>query len=215
MACRGGATVRGFAGVLHDTRTPEVAPEAGHLVEVSGSVAPDLGGEAGGFGGPSVSARVYTGTGRLVLASRFMAEFLFGTVPFYEMVHWGGAIPVSGMGGAETVRGLSFGRIRAPGKAVVNLEPRIRIGNLALLDRPLGVELAPYLDLGTVWGADDPGPASTLLHPAAGVGGRLVFDNTFVGRLDTGIGLDPILEEDGALTQAVTWGFYLTFGHPF
>ncbi|MEQ1501968.1 MAG: hypothetical protein ABMB14_07040, partial [Myxococcota bacterium] len=47
----GGPTVQAFVGVLHDTRSPEIAPRRGHLAELSVRGAPDLGGEAGGFGG--------------------------------------------------------------------------------------------------------------------------------------------------------------------
>ena len=53
------------------------------------------------------------------------------------------------------------------------------------------------------------------LHPAAGLGLRLVYDETFVGRVDVGAGLDPVLEADGTVTQEPTLGFYLVFDHTF
>lgn len=211
----GGPGLQLGVGLQHDTRQPERVPERGHLFEVSGRVAPQLAGEAGGFAGPMVNLRAYASpVERVVVAGRVMGEWLFGTVPFYEMVHWGGATPVSGMGGFETVRGLTFGRIRAPGKAVGNLEARVRVATLDLGRRRLGLELTPFVDAGAVWDAPRH-VAGTWLYPAGGVGGRLILDETFVGRLDTGWGYDPILEADGTVSGAATFGLYLVFDYAY
>lgn len=211
----GGLTAQVFAGVLHDTRVPEVAPHAGHLFELGARYAPRLTGEAGGFGGGLVSARAFTGGDRVVLAGRVMGEWLFGEVPFYELVHWGGAIPIAGVGGPETLRGILFGRFRAPGKAVANGEVRVRLATVEVARTPLDLEVAPYLDVATVWGAEDPVPAPLPVHPAAGGGLRVIYDHTFVGRLDSGVGLDPVATADGGVEQRPNWGFYLTFDHAY
>jgi hypothetical protein len=211
----GGLTVQLFAGALHDTRVPEVAPHRGHLLELGGRFAPGLTGEAGPFGGALASARAFHGGDRVVLAGRVMGEWLVGAVPFYELVHWGGAIPIAGVGGPETLRGILFGRFRAPGKAVANGEVRVRVATVQVAKSPLDLELAPYLDLATVWGAEDPVPAALPVHPAAGGGVRVVFDRTFVGRVDSGVGLDPVAKSDGSVEQRPNWGFYLTFDHAF
>lgn len=217
----GGLGLQGLAGVVYDTRSPEIAPEKGILAEAGLRATPDLGGEAGGFAGGMASVRAYAPLGRrVVFAGRVMGEWLGGSVPFYEMVHWGGLVPVQGVGGFETVRGVSFGRWRAPGKAIANAELRVRAATHPVGSKGtvLGWELAPYADVATVWGAGDaataPAPAQPV-HPAVGAGLRLVFDETFVGRVDVGQGWDPILEPDGRLTQARTTGFYLAFDHPF
>jgi hypothetical protein len=208
----GGATAQGFAGVLHDTRQPEIAPRRGHLFELSARYAPRLMGEAGGFGGALGSMRLFAPAGeRVVLAGRLMAEHLSGDIPFYELVHWGGAIPVAGMGGAETLRGVTFGRWRAPGKGIANAELRWSMAELAVAGDPLVIELSPFVDAGLVWGE---GPLGAP-HPAAGGGVRLVYAETFVGRMDSGLAYDPILEPDGTVSPALAFGFYLTFDHPF
>lgn len=210
----GGFTTVVSTGVLHDTRSPEIRPRKGHLFELSGRYAPDFGGEAGGFGGPLLSARAFTAPGdRVVLGGRVVGEWLFGTVPFYEMVHWGGAVPISGFGGFETLRGISFGRWRAPGKAVANGELRLDVLRHSAGSAQLAWELAPFVDVGTVWGAGlqtDELP----VHGGAGVGVRVVLDETFVGRLDTAVGLDPVQTPDGAELRP-TGGFYMVFDHPF
>jgi len=53
-----------------------------------------------------------------------MAEQMWGAVPFYELVHWGGMEPTAGFGGSQTLRGARFGRWRARDKAVLNTELR-------------------------------------------------------------------------------------------
>ncbi len=211
----GGLTMQGFAGVLHDTRFPEVGPRRGHLFELGARAAPRLTGEAGPFGGGLVSLRAFAGGDRVVVAGRAMAEWLLGEVPFYEMVHWGGAIPIAGVGGPDTLRGILFGRFRAPGKAVANGELRWRTVRLVAFSSPLDLELVPYLDLATVWGAEEPVRAPLPVHPAAGGGIRVVYDQTFVGRIDSGVGLDPVAWPDGRVEQRPAWGFYLTFDHMF
>jgi hypothetical protein len=215
----GGLAVQGMAGLIHDTREPEIAPRAGHVLELGGRLSPALQGEAGGFAGPLLSLRGYRPLGdRVVLAGRVMGEWLFGEVPFYEMVHWAGLRPIQGVGGSRTVRGLSFGRVRAPGKAVANAELRLRAASWTLFGRSLDVELAPFTDAAMVWGAGEQAtaPSPTLpVHPAAGFGLGAIYDRSFVGRIDLGWALDPMQAEDGSIEQAPTFGLYMTFDHAF
>ncbi len=215
----GGLAIQLMAGVVHDVREPEIAPRSGHVLELGGRLSPALQGEAGGFAGLLASARGYRPLGsRMVLAGRLMGEMLWGSVPFYEMVHWSGLRPIQGVGGSRTVRGLAFGRVRAPGKAVANAELRIHAASWTLLGRPFDVELAPFTDAAAVWGAgeDATAPSPTLpLHPAAGVGVGAIFDESFVGRIDLGWALDPVRYADGSLAQEPTFGLYMAFDHVF
>jgi hypothetical protein len=215
----GGFTVLVSGGVVWDSREPERAPRSGGMVEFGGRVAPDLGGEAGGWGGPIASARGFLSLGpRVVVASRVVGEWLLGTVPFYEMVHWGGLVPIQGFGGFETLRGVRFGRWRAPGKAVANLELRIRAADLTVGGAPLGIEIAPLADVGAVWGAGEaatsPAPARPL-HLTVGGGLRLIYDEVFVGRVDYGVGWDPVQRPDGVVENRLSTGIYFVFDHPF
>jgi len=216
----GGLTTQLGVGFLLDTRYPEIAPERGVLAEVSARFAPAFPGSAGAYAGPFVSLRVYGGLvpGRLVLAGRVMAEWLVGDVPFFEMVRWGGSVPILGFGGFETVRGASFGRWRAPGRAVGNLELRIDVIKHNLFKQPMRWQLVPFADVGAVWGAGANATASPPdfpLHPTVGLGIHVIWAEAFVGRVDFGVGPDPIAEEDGSLTQAVGWGIYLMFDQTF
>lgn len=211
----GGFAVQGTAGLLHDTRDPEIRPRKGHLFEASARATPLVDGEAGGFGGPLLSARAFAASGdRVVWAGRVVGEYLVGTVPFYEMVHWGGLVPMTGFGGFETIRGVSFGRWRAPGKVVANGELRLDAVRHRLGKAEMDWELAPFVDVGSVFGAGADGEGLPV-HPGAGLGVRPVLDETFVGRFDAAFGLDPVTLRDGSVDQRPTFGFYMVFEHPF
>jgi len=207
------------AGVIYDTRSPEVNPERGVYAELSGRAAGTLPDGAGAFGGAYINLRGYLSATRwLVLCGRLMAEMLWGDVPFYEMVHWGGAWPRAGFGGFETLRGISFGRWRAPGKAILNLEARFRLADHTLFGAHIQWQLALFSDNGVVWGAGDAATAPDPefpIHPAVGMGLRAVFMESFVGRIDTGVGLDPVREPDGRIINETSWGIYIVFDHAF
>lgn len=215
---RGGGVLEVGAGLLHDTRQPEIAPRRGHFYEVSARVAPSVDAEAGGFVGGFTSLRWYAPVGgAAVLAHRTMAEMLVGTVPFYEMVHWGGSEPIPGFGGGYSLRGVPFGRWRGPGKAVSQTELRWTVLEHALFGDPFAWELAPWVDVGTTFGAgvQATGPTAWPVHPGAGAGIRVMYDKTFVGRVDTGWGVDPQLRADGSVEDTLNWGVYVLADHPF
>lgn len=205
----GGLGVQGIAGALWDTREPEVTPDRGWLLEASGRVVTGT----YTFGGPFASVRTWVKLGeRVVLGQRVMAEWLFGEVPFYEMVHWGGMVPIAGMGGADSLRGVAFGRWRAPAKAVSNTELRLDVLRHRALQQELRWQLVPFVDLGTVWGAEDPAASvpDIPLHPALGGGVRAIWGETIVGRVDGAVGPDWTDQGD-----RLDWGLYIVFDHMF
>lgn len=218
----GGWSLQGTAGLRVDTRAPEVTPARGGLLEIAARYAPPLPGGAGSFGGGSVSLRRFwtldarAPEPRLSLGARAMAEYLTGEVPFYEMVHWGGWLPVAGMGGADTLRGVSFGRLHGPGKAVLNAELRIDALEHTLRDRPVRWQVVPFLDSGLCFGVPEadqsaPAPAWPLTH-GAGAGIRAIYDTTLVGRVDVAAGWDRTTP--GA-PRRPDLGVYLVFDHAF
>ncbi|MFN7145736.1 MAG: hypothetical protein ACK4YP_18320 [Myxococcota bacterium] len=211
LGYEGGLGVQAIAGVLWDTREPEVTPDGGWLLEASGRVVTGT----YRFGGPFLSARTWVKLGDgVVLGQRVMGEWLVGDVPFYEMVHWGGVVPIPGMGGADSVRGVAFGRWRAPAKAVSNTELRLDVLRMRALKQELRWQLVPFVDVGTVWGAAPDtvtGPAPAIpVHPAAGGGVRAIWGETIVGRVDAAV--SPDLTDAG---PALGWGLYLVFDHMF
>lgn len=217
----GGGVIQVGAGLLHDTRDPEIAPLRGHFYELSARAAPSIDAQAGGFGGGLVSARWYAAPHpKLVVAHRTMAELLVGTVPFYEMVHWGGSEPIAGFGGGNTLRGVPFGRWRGPGKAVSQTELRWTFLEHGLMGDPFAWEFAPWVDVGAAFASDPEQVVSQSdevfpIHPGAGGALRVVYDRTFVGRIDSGFGLDPVQQTDGTIEQRLNWGLYVFADHPF
>lgn len=216
----GGLSVQVVSGVRWDTRQPEVTPEKGGMVELALRGAPPLGPAGqGAFLGIFGSVRGFWQVfPRLNLGARTMAEYLYGEVPFYEMVHWAGWMPVAGMGGADTLRGVSFGRFHGPGKWVLNTEARIDVVEHLLFRRSMRWQLVPFADVGAVFGvaeaersADAP---AVPLHPGVGGGIRAIFDTTLVGRVDLACGWDPATR-DGALARRPDLGVYVVFDHTF
>jgi hypothetical protein len=206
-------------GLLLDTRDPEIDPQRGILAELSARAALPFPGSAGTFGGILASLRGFLPLhDRLVVAGRIMVEVLMGEVPFYEMVHWGGAIPVAGFGGFETLRGNSFGRWRAPGKAILNTELRLRVLRHTLFGKRMDWQLAAIGDAGIVFaaGEETTGPQGGIpIHPAGGLGLRAIYSRAFVGRIDAGLGVDPVREADGSVSHEVSFGIYIVFDHAF
>lgn len=201
------------AGAQLDLRDREIDTRSGSLVEVYGRYNPPIPGSAGVYGGVGTSIRGWLPLGdRTVLAGRLMTEVLAGEVPFYALIQWGGAVPTVGYGGYQSLRGLSYGRFRAPGKALLNAELRWDALTHQLAGKPFRWELVPFVDVGTVF--LDEGSSGPALHPAVGVGLRPIFDEAFVGRMDLGFARDQVLR-DGELQVLWTPGFYLTYEHLF
>lgn len=213
----GGPAVQASGGMLYDTRAPEVTPTHGVLLEGGARVVEGFDGAP--FGGPFLSARAYTTLfPGAVFATRWMGEYLAGDVPFYEMVHWGGFVPIAGFGGADTLRGIPFGRWRAPGKTVLNTELRLDTVRHPLLGEEMRWQILPLADVGAVFGAGEdatePSPAMPL-HPTVGLGLRGIWATTLVGRADFAFGWDRVREPDGFIHSTRDIGFYLAFDHTF
>ena len=198
----GGLAVWASGGLLHDTRDEEADPSSGHLAQVAGRV--DV---LSGVAGPLLELRGFASpTTWLTVGARVQGEWLFGEVPFYEQVRFGGLSPIAGFGGGDTVRGIASGRFRGPGKAFLNTEARVRVASVTVREVPIALQLAPWADAGAVWGGA--GEAGTF--PSAGGGVKVVFDEQFVGRMDVGVGRD--LGPDGPFPSL---GAYLEFDHVF
>lgn len=224
----GGLEVELGGGLLLDTRDNEAAPNRGTYSEIAVRVSPDLVGVGVAYVAPFLSLRGYhtlvpgdlgrRWTGRIVFAHRLMAEWLLGNPPFYEMTRWGGSVPLLGFGGYETLRGAPFGRYRAPGRAILNAELRFDVLQFKLFKQPFRVQIAPFIDVGAVFGAGEqrsaPAPAVPI-HPSPGVGLHVVYAESFAGRIDFAVSPDPVRQADGRVVDEPWWGLYLMFDQCF
>ena len=216
----GGWSAQAGGGFIWDTREPELCPIEGIFAEVSGRIYPSITDPSHVFGGPFASMRAYfpLAPPRVVLGWRVMLEWLWGDIPFYEMVRWGGSEPILGFGGYQTIRGISFGRWRAPGKGVANLELRIDLFRHRAFRSVLRWQAVVFGDLGGVWGSESgwtqEAPAFPF-HAGTGLGVRAILADTFVARLDLGLAPDPVLEEDGSISRPPNIALYLTVDQMF
>jgi hypothetical protein len=212
LGMEGGWGVQPGVGLLYDTREPELTPDEGALVELSARGMPKLPDAEGEWIAAFASVRGFVTLGpRVVLASRIMGEAMFGEVPFYDLNTWGGLIPTMGFGGADSIRGVSFGRWRDVNKVAVNNELRIDVYTHTVLRREIRWQVVPFLDAGMVWGTEPVG--DWPVHPGAGLGVHPIVSDTFVGRFDLALGVDQVEEPDGSLTPIPNLGVYVVFEH--
>ncbi len=219
---KGLSTSFGFS-LIYDQRSPEITPEKGFWAEISIRHQPELNQKTGTFSGVFSSFRYYLSLNHnLVWATRLMGEYLWGHIPFYEMVHWGGVEPIAGFGGSQTLRGIKFGRWRGPGKAILNQEFRWDVIKSTLFGASAHWQLAPFFDLGLVYAQPEQSIQKAniprnkaVLHPSFGLGFRLVYDQVFIGRIDVGLGYDPGYDQKQNLVNAWNFGAYVVFGHCF
>lgn len=210
----GGPGMQIGVGALYDTREPELTPDRGMLVEVAGRYSPPLPGGEGHFGGVFSSVRGFVPMGpRVVFGTRLMGDYLWGEIPFYDLITWGGLTPILGFGGSETVRGTNFGRWRAPGKIVSNNELRVDVGTHKLFGRDLRWQIVPFVDAGTVFGGGE--TAELPIHPSFGAGIHPIYDKTFAGRIDFASGVEMIREADGSISYEPSFGAYVVFDPVF
>jgi hypothetical protein len=113
LGMAGGWGIQPGVGMLYDTREPELTPDGGVLAELAVRGMPKLPGADGEWISVFASLRGFVTLGpRVVIASRLMGEASFGDVPFYDLNTWGGLVPTMGFGGADSIRGVNFGRWR-------------------------------------------------------------------------------------------------------
>ena len=98
LGFEGGFNMQLSGGVVYDTRKPEADPTQGVFAETSLSTAIETPWGPGWFVGLFASIRAYVGlTDWFTVCMRAMTEMLLGDVPFYEMVHWHGSVPIAGL----------------------------------------------------------------------------------------------------------------------
>ena len=218
-ALRGGWTLEALTGLVFDSRAKNTL--SGVRLELSARHTVPLPSDlrAGDFGGLHGNIQgFWSMTPSVLLAGRVMVDWLTGDIPFYEMNEWGGRQDVSGFGGAESLRGVPLGRWRGPGKAVMNIEARFRIGEIEPEGVHLAFEAVPFTDVGMVFDVaaeEATVPGLTPFHPTAGLGLRMIYDHMFVARLDFGVGIDVVHEEDGSISTEPFSGVYFVAGQLF
>ena len=139
-------------GFLYDSRDNEFFPQNGgyHQAALKYIQGFPVDSEVR-YGAASAVFAAYKSVGPFVLAGRLLVDFLFGHVPFYELISGGPFISVDMLGGSNGVRGVPQGRYNGRAKAVANVEIRSMFARFKLLGFPFKMGANTFFDTGRVW----------------------------------------------------------------
>lgn len=191
-----GAQVLGHGLVFrYDTRNSQLIPTKGTYVNISAEFNQNLqAGDENQWGHVTLDARhlIPHASGRMVFVSRFFFNGVFGQierkrsqlgVPFYEQ---------PALGGEDTLRAFGYNRFIGSWAVLINLEERVRLLDKTIFDHDIGLELAPFVDIGRVGrtGVDATRLLFTNVQVNPGIGLRLLALPSVVGRFDVAYGED-------------------------
>ena len=202
-------TLQPITALEYDSRDHLFWPTQGafHLFSLRGApglLSPNL-----RFVGASMLMRGYHGlTARDVLAMRLWLDALWGTIPLEELAR-GGDLRVTRMiGHSRSMRGIPWGRVHAPFKAMASLEYRRRLLRFARQGkRPILVHWSFFAETGRGWQQmEDEGRTAW----SVGGGPRFVLGPGVVIRIDTAY--SPMAAD---LSPGPFSGFYVDLNEAF
>ncbi len=169
--------------VRYDTRDNLLTPARGTYVTVSLELSQNLQpSEPDRWGRYIVDARhlIPHARGQAVFGLRFLMDGVTGDrIPFYER-------PT--LGGETTLRAFGLSRFIDDWATVANIEERFILKEQKLFDHVVGLEIAPFLDMGRV--SSNLFDQTRRIQFNPGMGFRLVQKPNVVGRLDVAYGRD-------------------------
>lgn len=181
----------GKLSLLYDTRDSQLTPVKGAYVLFSSEMVSNIQhDEPNRWLRFTLDARrlIPHDGGSKVFVARFMADGIVRTdntrgrdIPFYER-------PT--LGGETTLRAFGLSRFISDQAWLINLEERIRVKDLVIMDHHLEFELAPNLDIGRVHNLTDEKLSLTQTQINPGMGLRVMAKPHVVGRLDISYGRD-------------------------
>jgi len=223
---RGGTSSVPQIGLILDTRDFEPAPTSGTFSEATVRVSSNVLGSGYNWIGLNTTVRLYvpmTPDRRMVFAMRFIADLMFGDVPFYEQGYFGGTDSLNGIGGERGGRGMRFQRYRGKGRFLWTPEIRATWVSFTLpvpVVGPFDIDLATvtFADIGKViseWPQvsvverqvritdHDDRPFTELVY-GLGVGTRMIINKIFILKAD--FAWSPVEQNPG---------IYLNVNHVF
>jgi len=203
------------AGIMVDTRDSEFVTRQGFFYQV-GAGATAGSAEQVGYGNASAVLAHYAPLwGPLLFASRFVASFQFGRVPFYDLAQGGTFEPQYLLGGETGVRGVPIGRYAGPIKMIANTEIRATpFPRFTLLGQRLRIGTTAFFDAGRVWnqyGLISPADGNSLwLKYGVGGGVFLQWGEAAIFRVEVAYSPDAVSENPG-----LPLGIYVADGLQF
>ena len=202
-----GADVRGLAptallgiatGIMVDTRDTEFVTTRGifYQIGVGGSLGS---GSAPAYGNTSMVLSHYAPLGGpVVFASRVVASFELGDVPFYDLAQGGTFEPQYLLGSESGVRGVPQGRYAGLVKVIANIELRTVFPRFRLLGQRFRPGTTVFADGGRVWRSYrfDPAQDGTKLRLKWGLGGGvfLQWGEAAIFRLEAAYSPEAVAE---------------------
>jgi hypothetical protein len=190
------------AGVMIDTRDNEFITTRGiyYQLGVGGTV-----GSAEGIGygqAAGVLSHYAPIGGPVIFATRIVADWEFGHVPFYDLQQ-GGIFEPQLLIGPGGVRGVPEGRYAGAAKVVGNIEIRIPFPRFTLFKQRFRLGTTTFFDAGRVWasykgGADVVHDGTTLgLRFGVGAGAFLQWGEAAIFRVEAAYSPDAESENPG------------------
>jgi hypothetical protein len=203
------AAVQLLLGVLLDTRDDESAPSRGMYHELSLRAS---GGEGVSFAGATFHARFFAPLlgSRLVLATRVVADALFGDPPFYELARAGGFVVMDLPGGNAGIRGVPAGRYHGPFKLAASAELRATLLSFQVAGQHFRIGAAGFADAGRVWSTPELDGDGLGLKYGLGGGARIHWGETVVIRADVAYSPDAAIAAGDSPV-----GVYVEIGQSF
>lgn len=175
-------------GLVLDRRDDEIAPSRGHFHQLKVRVSPSVGGHLPyDYVQLNLTTRFYFPlvVERLSLATRQVADFQFGNVPFFELGRFDES---SALGGANGVRGIPADRYLGQIKLFGNIELRATLWHFTVRKSHYTMGLVGFFDGGRLW-TDLSSPeqldgVGVGLKYGVGGGIRIQKGQTFVVRAD-------------------------------
>jgi outer membrane protein assembly factor BamA len=195
-AGEGRSTVLGpRVGVVYDSRDFERDPRRGVWMEGLAWEGLALG-SGDEFTRLTATLRGYVSPAPwLTFAARVLAEHVRGDMPLTLLADIGSSYQdFTGVGGAESVRGVLRLRYLGRTRALSNLEVRWRGPRFRLLGAPWQVGAVGFVDAGRVWDSRGFGDGASGLHWGRGAGLRLAWGQSFIIAADFAYGAEAGLQ---------------------
>jgi hypothetical protein len=208
-----GALAGFAAGIMLDTRDNEFITTRGifYQLGVSGTVGSQ---EGIGYGQASAVLAHYAPIGGpVIFATRVVADWEFGHVPFYDLQQ-GGVFEPQYLLGAGGVRGVPEGRYAGAIKVVGNAEVRVPFPRFHLFGQRFRLGTTTFVDAGRVWNGysvDAARDGNTLgLKYGVGLGAFLQWGEAAIFRVEAAYSPDAESENPG-----FPFGIYVSDGTMF
>lgn len=190
-------------GLVYDTRDQERDPRRGVWLEEL--VWQGLVLDGGDFTRLSTTLRGYASPHpRITFAARVFGEHVRGDMPLALLADLGSSFQdFTGIGGAESIRGVLRQRYLGRTRALANLEVRLRGPGFRLFGAPWQLGAVGFTDAGRVWDDRGLGDGTAGWHWGKGLGLRIAWGASFIIGADFGYGREAGLQT------------YLRLGHLF